>query len=75
MLFRSLDVGGTHYLCYQRFASIEQLQLAYPRLTDFFDLKSKWDPDGLFTNQFHQQYGSGATVPAPASLPSPLPLP
>ncbi|MEU4730133.1 FAD-binding oxidoreductase [Streptomyces sp. NPDC023588] len=72
----ALDVGGAHYLCYQRFASTEQLQLAYPGLTDFFDLKNKWGPDGLFTNQFHQQYGSGATVPAPAPAPaSPLPLP
>ena len=53
----ALDSGGTYYLCYRRFAEPSQLARAYPRLREFFDLKHKYDPDELFTNQFYAQYG------------------
>jgi FAD/FMN-containing dehydrogenase len=53
----AIECGGSYYLCYHRFATTDQLNRAYPRITEFFALKRKYDPDELFTNQFYRQYG------------------
>jgi FAD/FMN-containing dehydrogenase len=53
----SSRAGGTYYLPYQLFYSREQLQRAYPEIDDFFAVKKKYDPDGLFTNKFYEKYG------------------
>ncbi|HYL91789.1 MAG TPA: FAD-binding oxidoreductase [Alphaproteobacteria bacterium] len=49
--------GGTYYLPYQLFYSREQLLRSYPEIVDFFVMKKKYDPDGLFSNMFYQKYG------------------
>ena len=51
------NLGGTFYLPYQLYYSKEQLQKAYPGIDEFFDSKKKYDPQGLFTNQFYEKYG------------------
>jgi FAD/FMN-containing dehydrogenase len=51
--------GGTFYLPYQLFYSREQLQRAYPNINQFFAMKKKYDPAGLFTNKFFEKYGAG----------------
>jgi FAD/FMN-containing dehydrogenase len=51
------DVGGTYYLPYQLFYSREQLRRAYPEIDDFFEMKKKYDPSGLFSNKFFETYG------------------
>jgi FAD/FMN-containing dehydrogenase len=51
--------GGTFYLPYQLFYSREQLQRAYPNINQFFAMKKKYDPAGLFTNKFYEKYGAG----------------
>jgi FAD/FMN-containing dehydrogenase len=54
----ALQADGTYYLPYQLFYSRGQLQKSYPEIDDFFAAKKKYDPIGLFTNTFHQKYGS-----------------
>ncbi len=53
----ALNLGGTFYLPYQLYYSPEQLRAAYPEIDTFFATKNKYDPEGLFTNQWYQKYG------------------
>jgi FAD/FMN-containing dehydrogenase len=48
--------GGTFYLPYQLDYRSDQLQRAYPGVNAFFDLKRKYDPSQLFTNEFYAAY-------------------
>ena len=50
--------GGTYYLPYQLFYTKEQLRNCYPEIDDFFVIKKKFDPIGLFSNKFYEKYGS-----------------
>jgi FAD/FMN-containing dehydrogenase len=52
----SLKNRGTYYLTYQRFPSLEQFELAYPRWRDFMEVKCKYDPYEVFSNKFYEQY-------------------
>lgn len=52
----ALACGGAYYLCYQRVADAAQLEAAYPRIGAFFEAKRRYDPAGLFVNDFHRQY-------------------
>jgi FAD/FMN-containing dehydrogenase len=49
--------GGTFYLPYQLFYTKRQLQQCYPEIDDFFTVKKKYDPSGLFSNKFYEKYG------------------
>jgi FAD/FMN-containing dehydrogenase len=51
------NVGGTYYLPYQLFYSREQLRRGYPEIDEFFSIKKKYDPIGLFSNKFYEKYG------------------
>jgi FAD/FMN-containing dehydrogenase len=49
--------GGTYYLPYQLFYTREQLRNCYPEVDEFFTVKKKYDPIGLFSNKFYEKYG------------------
>jgi FAD/FMN-containing dehydrogenase len=49
---------GRFFLPYQLYYSRDQLKRSYPQIDAFFAAKRKYDPDGLFTNTFHQKYGA-----------------
>lgn len=51
------SLGGTFYLPYQLYYSPEQLRAAYPEIDDFFALKQKYDPEGVFSNTWYETYG------------------
>jgi FAD/FMN-containing dehydrogenase len=53
----ALDVGGRYYLPYRLHATREQFLRAYPQAPDFFEWKRRYDPQGLFQNQFSRKYG------------------
>ncbi len=63
----ALACGGCHYLCYQRVANPAQLAKAYPRIGAFFEAKRRYDPDGLFLNDFHRQYAPAFAAPCEAT--------
>lgn len=54
----TLQVGGRFFLPYQLYYTAEQLQAAYPMISDFFAAKKKYDPDGMLTNTFYRKYGA-----------------
>lgn len=58
MIDAVLSVGGTYYLPYQLHATDDHLHRAYPRMTDYFDIKRKYDPTNKFTNKLWDTYFS-----------------
>ncbi|WP_249348571.1 FAD-binding protein [Pseudoalteromonas citrea] len=48
--------NGAYYLPYQRHATTEQFHLAYPRASEFFQLKHRVDPNNRFTNKLWEQH-------------------
>jgi FAD/FMN-containing dehydrogenase len=52
----ALHSGGRYYLPYRLHASRDEFRAAYPQADDFFRLKRKYDPDGLFENEFYLRY-------------------
>ena len=53
----ALACGGRYYLPYRPHATPEQFVRAYPQAKAFFALKQKYDPQGVFENQFFVNYG------------------
>ncbi|HEX5103330.1 MAG TPA: hypothetical protein VFV87_05945, partial [Pirellulaceae bacterium] len=53
----ALDHGGRYYLPYRLHATPEQFARAYPQGREFFELKSKYDPEKLFQSEFYLEYG------------------
>ena len=50
------EMGGSYFLTYNRFATREQLARCYPQFGRFLDLKSKYDPNGVFSSDWHRAY-------------------
>ncbi len=50
--------GGTYYLPYQLYYSSEQLQASYPEIDQFFEKKTQYDPQHIFTNTWFEKYFS-----------------
>lgn len=53
----ALACGGTYYLPYRPHATAAQFLQAYPQAREFFALKRRYDPAGIFENQFFLNYG------------------
>jgi FAD/FMN-containing dehydrogenase len=68
----ALACGGSYYLSYRPHATLAQFQKAYPQAGSFIEAKQKYDPDGIFENQFYLRYGAPLlTKPPPLSEPVP----
>ena len=50
------DMGGSYFLTYNRFATPDQLTYCYPQFGRFLELKSKYDPSGVFSSDWHRAY-------------------
>jgi FAD/FMN-containing dehydrogenase len=57
MVDAAAQEGGSFYLPYQLEYRPDQLQRAYPQVNAFFELKRKYDPSTLFTNELYATYG------------------
>lgn len=53
----AISMGGTFYLPYQLYYTMDQVEVAYPNSKTFFTLKRKIDPSELFENKFYLKYG------------------
>lgn len=51
-----LEQGGTYYLPYVAYPTLEQFRSAYPEQASFFEKKLQYDPTALFTNYFYEKY-------------------
>ena len=56
MIDVTLDHNGSYYLPYFGYPTKSQMQSAYPRTQEFFDLKEQNDPDDRFMNLFYEEY-------------------
>jgi FAD/FMN-containing dehydrogenase len=56
LIDEALSVGGSYYLPYQLHATKEQFLRAYPRATEFFELKRRLDPTNKFRNGLWDKY-------------------
>ena len=52
----ALEFGGTYYLTYQLYPTVDQLHRAYPGARRAFERKRFYDPDDLFSSQFYEKY-------------------
>ncbi len=48
--------GGTYYLPYQNFATLEQFRTCYPEWSEIAEKKKFYDPEMIFTNGFYEEY-------------------
>lgn len=56
MIDQVLSVKGRYYLPYQIIATEDQFKKAYPRSSEFFALKKKYDPTNKFRNKLWDHY-------------------
>jgi FAD/FMN-containing dehydrogenase len=56
MIDVTLKHDGTYYLPYYHYPSKDQLNKAYPRTKEFFEMKEKYDPEERFMNIFYEEY-------------------
>lgn len=50
------ELGGSYYLTYHRLATPEQFERCYPRVREFFEAKRRFDPAGVFQNDWYAYY-------------------
>ena len=64
----AIATGGRYYLPYQPHATRAQFLAAYPRATEFFEVKRRVDPAGRFTNVLWDLYAPGGRASAPPNV-------
>lgn len=53
---RAIELGGSYYLTYHRWARRDQVDRCYPQLARFLELKRKYDPDEVFQSDWYRYY-------------------
>jgi FAD/FMN-containing dehydrogenase len=56
LIDRAIELGGSYYLTYHRWASAEQLHACHPRITEFLREKQRYDPAGVFRSDWHTHH-------------------
>lgn len=54
LIDRALDLGGSYYLTYHRYATAAQLRRAHPRIDAFLAEKRRRDPTELFASDWYE---------------------
>jgi hypothetical protein len=53
----ALSMDGTFFVPYRHHYTSEQLETAYPEISEFFMKKENYDPENLFSNLWYTNYG------------------
>ena len=53
---RAIELGGSYFLTYHRWARKDQVLKAYPRFPEFLKLKLKYDPEERFQSDWYRHY-------------------
>jgi len=53
---RALELNGSYFLTYHRWARKDQVVAAYPQFADFLKLKLKYDPNERFQSEWYRHY-------------------
>jgi FAD/FMN-containing dehydrogenase len=56
LIDRAIDLGGSYFLTYHRYADAEQLLHCYPEFPEFLRRKRNWDPDMRLSSNWFQHY-------------------
>jgi FAD/FMN-containing dehydrogenase len=56
LIDRALELSGSYYLTYHRWARADQILAAHPRMPAFLRAKAQFDPDGLFQSDWHTHH-------------------
>ncbi len=66
----ALDLGGSYFLTYHRWATRKQVLRAYPRFPDFLRKKLQYDPEERFQSDWYRHYrGMFVSVRMPRRFP------
>ncbi len=57
----AIENGGTYYLTYQLYPTVQQFHRAYPGAARALERKRFYDPDDIFSSQFYETYGRPVT--------------
>jgi FAD/FMN-containing dehydrogenase len=57
----AIERGGSFYLTYHKFATIDQVLACYPQFLEFLKLKQSQDPDELFESNWYRHYKAQLT--------------
>jgi FAD/FMN-containing dehydrogenase len=56
LIDRAIEVGGSYYLTYHRFATRAQVEACHPRFAEFLAHKRRHDPDERFQSDWYRHY-------------------
>lgn len=56
LIDRALELGGSYFLTYHRWARKDQILKAYPQFIEFMRHKKKYDPRELFQSDWYRHY-------------------
>ncbi len=56
LIERSVELGGSFYLTYHRWATKKQILACYPQFVDFLKLKTKIDPNEVFQSDWYSHF-------------------
>jgi FAD/FMN-containing dehydrogenase len=56
LIDRGIELGGSYYLTYHRWARREQLETCYPQFAEFLRKKREHDPGERFQSEWYRQY-------------------
>jgi FAD/FMN-containing dehydrogenase len=56
LIDRAMQFGGSYYLTYHRWASLEQVLGCHPKLPAFLQEKRQADPDGVFQSDWYSHH-------------------
>ena len=54
-----ISIKARYYLCYGSYYTQSQLTTMYPEIRTLVALKTQYDPDTLFTNEWYEKYRGG----------------
>lgn len=56
LIDRALELGGSYFLTYHRWARKDQVLSAYPQFIEFLELKRRYDPEERFQSEWYRHY-------------------
>jgi FAD/FMN-containing dehydrogenase len=56
LIDRAIELGGSYFLTYHRWATRGQLEACYPKFREFLALKRKYDPEERFQSDWYRHY-------------------
>ncbi len=56
LIARAIELGGSYFLTYHRWADREQVEKCYPQITEFLRLKRRYDSDEVFASDWYNHY-------------------